>query len=86
MKAIKHIFRYLKDTEEHGLYYKRDSSSILYAYSDADWDGCVDDRKSTSGGAFYLRDNLVSWHSKKQESISLSTAKAEYVSATSSCT
>ena len=86
MKAVKRIFSYLKGTEEHGLYYKRNSSTTLYAYSDADWGGYVDDRKSTSGGAFYLGDNLVSWHSKKQESISLSTVEAEYVAATSSCT
>ena len=86
LQAVKRIFRYLKGTEGHGLFYKRNSSLTLYAYSDADWAGCVDDRKSTSGGAFYLGDNLVSWHSKKQESVSLSTAEAEYIAATSSCT
>ncbi|XP_043710300.1 uncharacterized mitochondrial protein AtMg00810-like [Telopea speciosissima] len=58
----------------------------LIAYSNADWVGCVDDRKSTNGVAFYLRESLVTWHSKKQDSISLSTAEAEYMAATSCCT
>ncbi|KAL5539415.1 hypothetical protein UlMin_045366 [Ulmus minor] len=46
---------------------------------DADWAGTIDDRKSTSGGCFYLGNNQVSWFSKKQNSISLSTAEAEYI-------
>ena len=54
-------------------------------FSDADWAGNTDDRKSTSGGCFYLGNNLVSWHSKKQNSISLSTAEAEYIAAGSCC-
>eukprot|EP00253_Pinus_taeda_P033923 PITA_33923 len=53
---------------------------------DADWAGSVDDRKSTSGGAFYMGSKLVSWFSKKQSSIALSTAEAEYVATTSCCT
>ena len=48
--------------------------------------GCIDDRKIISGGAFYLGDKLVAWHSKKQESVSLSTAEAEYIAASTSCT
>ncbi|XP_060974485.1 uncharacterized mitochondrial protein AtMg00810-like [Cannabis sativa] len=46
---------------------------------DADWAGNADDRKRTSDGCFYLGNNLVSWHNKKQNSISLSTAEAEYI-------
>ncbi|KAG9446390.1 hypothetical protein H6P81_012518 [Aristolochia fimbriata] len=61
------------------------TSSVLAGYSDADWAGDVDDRKSTSGGCFYLGTNLVSWYSKKQNSISLSTAEAEYIAAGSCC-
>eukprot|EP00253_Pinus_taeda_P032801 PITA_32801 len=56
------------------------------ADEDADWAGSVDERKSTSGGAFYMGSRLVSWFSKKQSSIALSTAEAEYVVATSCCT
>eukprot|EP00253_Pinus_taeda_P002413 PITA_02413 len=59
--------------------------SLLYL-TDADWVGSVDDIKSTSGGAFYMGSRLVSWFSKKQSSIALSTVEAEYVAATSCCT
>lgn len=54
-------------------------------YFDANWTGNIDDRKSTSGGCFYISNYLVSWHSKKQNSISLFTVEAEYIAA-SSCT
>jgi hypothetical protein len=56
------------------------------AYTDADWAGCIDDRRSTSGAAFYLGECLVSWLSKKQSSVSLSTAEAEYIAAAACCT
>jgi hypothetical protein len=55
-------------------------------YSDYDWAGDKVDRKSTSGACQFIGRSLVSWSSKKQNSISLSTAKAEYISATSCCT
>ena len=58
----------------------------LRAYSDVDWAGCVDDRKSTSGGAFFLVESLVAWISKKQTSISLSTPKVVYIAAVECCT
>ena len=58
---------------------------MLVGYCDADWAGSADDRKSTSGGCFYLGNNLVSWFSKKQNCVSLSTAEAEYIAAGSSC-
>jgi hypothetical protein len=56
------------------------------SYSDADWANCVDERKSMSGGAFFLGDSLVSWLSKKQGSISLSTTEDEYIAAATCCT
>jgi len=84
--AIKRIFRYLKGTVEYGLWYPRDHDFSLHAYTNADWVGDVDDRKSTSGGAFFLGKRLVSWLSKKQEAISLSTIEAEYIAAAGSCT
>ena len=65
VQAVKRIFRYLKGTINLGLWYPRKKSFSLRAYSDADWVGCVDDRKSTSGGAFFLGKSLVSWISKK---------------------
>ena len=56
------------------------------AYSDADWAGCIDEKKSTSGGAFFLGESLVSWISKKHTSISLSTTEAKYIAAIECCT
>ena len=85
LTAVKRIIRYINGTSDYGIWYSRDSNEYLAGYSDADWAGCIDDRKSTSGGCFYLGNNLVSWMSKKQNSISLSTAEAEYIAAASGC-
>jgi hypothetical protein len=84
--AAKSIFRYLKGIEEFGLWYPKGNDLSLIAYTDADWVGCIDDRWSTSGTKFYLGECLVSWLSKKQSSISLSTAEAEYIAAVACCT
>ncbi len=85
LQAVKRIFKYLQGTQNFGLWYPRDTDLTLHAYTDADWAGSVDDRKSTSGGAFYMGSRLVSWFSKKQSSIALSTAEAEYVVVASCC-
>ncbi|XP_043694337.1 secreted RxLR effector protein 161-like [Telopea speciosissima] len=84
--AVKRIFRYIRGTMEYGLWYPKTENFSLTAFSDADWAGSIDDRKSTSGGALFLGKSLVAWHSKKQESVSLSTAEAEYIATTASCT
>jgi hypothetical protein len=84
--AMKRIFRYIKGTKEFGLLYPKKKRLSLIAYTDADWAGCIDDRRSTSGVAFYLSEFLVSWLSKKQSSVSLATAEAEYIAATTCCT
>jgi hypothetical protein len=84
--AVKRIFRYLKGTKEFGLWYPKGKDLSLIAYTYADWAGCIDDRRSTSGAKFYLGECLVSWLRKKQSSISLSTAEAEYIAATTCCT
>ena len=68
-QAVKRILRYLKHTISYGLLLKRSSSTRLGAFSDADWAGCPDDRKSTSGFCVYLGDNLISWSSKKQPTV-----------------
>ena len=65
--------------------YSHGCEPILSGYCDADWAGSADDRKSTFGGCFFLENNLVSWFSKKQNCVSLSTAEAEYIAAGSSC-
>ena len=86
MIALKRIIKYVKTTIEFGVWYSKDTSDVLAGYSDADWAENADDRKSTSGGCFYMGNNLVSWMSKKQNSISLSTVEAEYIAADSCCT
>jgi hypothetical protein len=73
--AIKRIFKYLKGTMNYGLWYPRNHNFQITAYSDGDWANCVDERKSTSGGAFFLGDSLVAWLSKNKGSISLSTTE-----------
>eukprot|EP00253_Pinus_taeda_P016660 PITA_16660 len=64
-QAVKRIFKYLQGTQNCGLWYPRDRNLTLHAYTDADWAGSVDDRKSTSGVAFFMGSRLVSWFSKK---------------------
>ena len=83
---VKRIVRYVNGTLDYGLWYLKDSNACLAGYSDVDWAGSVDDRKRTLGGCFYLGNNLVSCMSKKQNSMSLSTAKTEYIAAGSCCT
>ncbi|CAL8134942.1 unnamed protein product [Prunus armeniaca] len=84
--AVKKILRYVSGTTNFGVYYSFDSNVELAGYSDADWAGSIDDRKSTTGGCFYIGNNLVSWFSKKQNCVSLSMAEAEYIAAGSCCT
>ncbi|KAJ9541501.1 hypothetical protein OSB04_028007 [Centaurea solstitialis] len=85
LKAVKRIFRYLKGTINLGIWYPKGSGYELTGYTDADHGGCKLDRKSTSGHIQFLGDKLVSWASKKQNCVSLSTAEAEYVAAASCC-
>jgi hypothetical protein len=75
---IKRILRYLKGTLDHGLTIHSTTSHSLIAYSDADWAGCPDARRSTSGYCVFLGDNLVSWLSRRQPMVSRSSAEAEY--------
>ena len=83
--AARRIIRYLKGTSNLGLWYSKDSSINLIGYSDADYGGCKIDWKSTSGTYQFLGSNLISWHSKKQSSIALSTIEVEYVAVGSCC-
>ncbi|GJY87007.1 hypothetical protein Tco_0501635 [Tanacetum coccineum] len=78
VKEVKWIFRYLKNTINMSLWYPKDTGFELTAFSDSDHAGCLDTRKSTSGGIQFLRgDKLVSWSSKKQDCTSMSSAEAE---------
>ena len=83
--TIKRIFKYLKGTHDFGLWYDRSNDFTLCAYTNVDWVGSIDDRKSTSSGEFFLGGRLVSWLSKKQDYISQSMAKVEYVAAEKNC-
>ncbi|GJW57315.1 retrovirus-related pol polyprotein from transposon TNT 1-94 [Tanacetum coccineum] len=85
LKEVKRIFRYLRGTVSMGLWYTKDSGFELTGFSDADYAGCKDTFKSTSGGAQFLGEKLVSWSSKKQDCTALSTAEAEYVSLSACC-
>jgi len=84
--AVKRIFRYFKETMNYGLWYPKNQNFQLSVYSYVDWANCVDERKSTSGGAFFLGYSLVACLSKKQGSISLSTTEAEYIAVATCCT
>ena len=84
--AVKRIIKYVNGTLGHGIWFTLGTNAKIAGYTDADWAGSADDRKSTSGGCFYVGNNLVAWLSKKQNSISLSTAEAEYIAAGSGCT
>jgi hypothetical protein len=84
--AVKRIFRYLKGTKEFGLWYPKGNDLSLISYTYVDWEGSIDDRRSTSGATFYLGECLISWLSKKQYSISLSIVELEYITATTCCT
>ena len=77
--AVKRILRYLRGTADYGLVFTPNVSGDCVGYSDADWGGDLDDRKSTSGYLFLISGGAVSWRSKKQTCVALSTAEAEYV-------
>ncbi|GJZ23009.1 retrovirus-related pol polyprotein from transposon TNT 1-94 [Tanacetum coccineum] len=79
--VVKRIFRYLKGTPNLGLWYPKGSGFDLKAYSDSDYVGCNLDRKNTLGGCQILGGKLVCWSAKKQSSVAISSAEAEYVAA-----
>nr|GEV12666.1 retrovirus-related Pol polyprotein from transposon TNT 1-94 [Tanacetum cinerariifolium] len=84
LKEVKRIFRYLRGTVNMGLWYPKGSRFGLTAFSDADHAGCIDSRKSTSGGIPFLSDKLVSRMLKKQNFTAMSSAEAEYVALSAS--
>jgi hypothetical protein len=73
----------LKGTVSLGLFYKRGDTTRLVAYTDSDYVGDIDDRRSTSGYVFLLNGGAVSWASKKQPVVTLSTTETEFVAAAS---
>ena len=80
-RCLKRILKYLKATKEYNLIYSKitENEIKLVGFTDSDYAGSLDDRKSTSGYAFYYGKCLISWNSSKQKTISLSSTEAEYI-------
>ncbi|XP_015078393.1 uncharacterized protein LOC107022236 [Solanum pennellii] len=85
LKAAKRILRYLKKTGDLVLFYPAGDTFDLVGFADADFAGYQVDRKSTSGIAHFLGSSLISWGTKKQSTVALSIAEAEYVAAAACC-
>nr|GEW27133.1 putative ribonuclease H-like domain-containing protein [Tanacetum cinerariifolium] len=83
LHTVNRIFRYLKGHPKLGLWYPKESPFDLVAYSDSDYGGATQDRKSTTGGCQFLGRRLISWQCKKQTIVATSTTEAEYIAAAS---
>jgi hypothetical protein len=77
-KAAKRILRYVRGTVQFGIHYNSGGTPLLVGFTDSDWAGDTDDRKSTAGYVFSLGSGPVTWACKKQQAIALSSAEAEY--------
>ena len=80
-KVGKHVPRYLRGTSEYGLWYRQSDEVKLHGFMDVDWEGSPRDRKSTSGWIFSIVSTTFSWYNRKQISVALSSAEAEYMAA-----
>jgi hypothetical protein len=81
LQAVKRVLRYIKGTLSYGIFYKQSGDVELLAYTDNDYAGDLEDRKSTLGLLFMLSSRAVSWSSKKQPVVTLSTTEAEFIAA-----
>ena len=81
--AAKRVLRYLRGTTQYGIIYRKEEEPGLIGFSDADWAGDQNDRKSTLGYIFQVGSGAIYWKSKKQDCVALSTAEAEYVALSS---
>ena len=81
--AVKRIMHYIAGTSDYGIWYNNVKTMRLVGYCDSDWAGSLDDRKSTSGYVFTLGSGAISWSSKKQSTVALSSSEAEYAAITS---
>ncbi|KAG2758561.1 hypothetical protein Pcac1_g29317 [Phytophthora cactorum] len=78
-QALKRVFRYIQGTKTHGIEFQGSCEDGLQGYSDADWAGDIESRRSTSGYAFMMNGGCISWRSKKQRTVALSSTEAEYM-------
>ena len=78
MDAARRKLRYVKSTLQYGLFYEAGCKIQVHGYTDADWAGSISDRRSTSGFMFSLGSAAISWSSKKQPTVALSSTEAEY--------
>ena len=85
MAAVNRIIRYVKGTLHRGLCYPTGTSPTLHAYSDADYAGCSDSRRSTTGWCMFLGPALISWKCKKQDRVSKSSSESEYRAMSQAC-
>ena len=85
LAAVRRIIRYLRGSPGRGLFYPTGSPLRLVAYSDADWAGCPNTRRSVTGWCMFLGDSLISWKSKKQARVSKSSTESEYRAMYAAC-
>jgi hypothetical protein len=85
LQAVKSILRYIKGTTTLGLLYKKGGDFTLTGYTDADWGGDLDERKSTGAFIFTVGNTPISWSSRKQTCVSLSSTESEYRSLVETC-
>jgi len=83
LKTTKWILRFVKGTASYGLFYSSLQNLEITGYSDSDWAGSLEDRKSTIGFVFFMGETALTWTSKKQSIVALSTCEAEYIAAAS---